>query len=92
MAVVIVPAQTALANSSQFYNSKDSRRTLSANGLAGAEKVQLQYQHDNTPTWISMGSAYQCTATSPTLTISGEGNYRAVKDATVGAASVTISS
>lgn len=92
MAVVIIAAQTALANSSQFYNSRDSRRTLSANGLAGAEKVQLQYQHDNTPTWISMGSAYQCTATSPTLVIPAEGNYRAVKDATVSAASVTISS
>lgn len=92
MAVVIITPQTALATSAQFRNSRDTRRTLSAKGLAGAEKVQVEYKHDNTPSWISMGSSFQLTATAPTLTIAAEGEYRAVKDATVAATSVSISS
>lgn len=91
MPTVLIAPQTAGATSPIFYNSKNTRRTISSNGLAGAEKAQLQYQHDNVPTWISMGTTWQLTATVNTLVILGEGNYRIVKDASVGAASISVS-
>lgn len=88
--ITLLAATTSASNSADFYNSKKTTRTVVCAGLTAAETGQLQIKlADNT--YLSMGSAYQMTATAPAIVVYGDGTYRVAKSATASPASVQLS-
>lgn len=92
MSIIIIAAQTATATSAPFGVTKyHNTKTVSANGLAGSEYVDVQIEH-GTGVFISTGVDNRLTATKPVIALTGEGVYRLVKTVTTGAASAAVSS
>ena len=90
MTAIIIPAQTAAANSTQFAVTKKTiSRTVIASGLAGAETVVIQIK-DGSGAWVSTSSSNNLTATDPVRTITAEGEYRLSKGVTAGSVSCSL--
>ena len=89
MTVLIITAQTGAATSTQFAVNKRVSKTVMANGLAGAEYVDIQIK-DGAGSWITTSTANRLTATDPARTISTEGEYRLSKSATAAATSCSL--
>lgn len=92
MSITIIAAQTTTATSAPFGVSKyHNTKTISANGLAGSEYVDVQYEH-SAGVFISTGVDNRLTPARPVIALTGEGVYRLVKTATTAAVSAAVSS
>lgn len=67
--------------------------TLAADALAGSEEVTIEYRPGAGTAWGSFydeGVAVKLTATKPHITITGRGQYRVAKTATVSSCGVYV--
>lgn len=83
---IIIPAQTTAATSVAYGIKSGITRTVSADGLAGAEYVDVLVEHG--ATYIPSGVGNRLTATEPSKVIEGAGNYKFQKSVTAAPVSV----
>jgi hypothetical protein len=89
----ILAATTSAANSSGFNVTKDQPQSVFVNGLAGVETAALQHTLDDGETFTAStdaAGAVELTASRNTLQVTGPGEYRIAKSATVGSVAVFI--
>lgn len=87
---LIITAQASAATSNSFRVDRNEIVSVVSKGLAGAETATIQISNgDSTFSDIAETRAIM-TATLPHTTICAVGDYRVVKSATVGLASVAV--
>jgi hypothetical protein len=87
---LIIEATTDAATSPSFRVMPGTVMPVIAKGLAGAEEAQIQVSNGDGTFSDVWESTAVLSATAPQRSISAHGDYRVVKDATVGASSIAI--
>lgn len=85
---LLFTATTAIAEG-KFAVQRGDQRTISSEGLTGADYIDLRIFHNGT--YITTGTTNRLTATDTVKSVMSEGSYQLYKPATTGSASGAVS-